>query len=285
MKSKAINRVGLIRDSFDFVKYFKIETKQKITSNGKESNCIVKMNVTKTFIEKNELGLLYKIEVSDRIQSNKENLRGVEDFLAPLQNVLLVYTDEMGYVKSIANLEKIKEKWVNKRGAFISKFGHIEEIEEMTNRLDELMNNKDGFTNTFKQSDLGTLLFPPVYTEELNEETKVLQWKYFYNFFGAYILPLFIETQLIENKEEGSTATKVARIGIIDTEHFAEDEVKGLFREIYNTDDLNVDVAVNYAELYDLNKDSTIDKALQILFVAVGKTYIFDQMTKVKTIK
>lgn len=284
MKSKAIKREGVIRESFDYVKAYNIETTQKITSEGKESTCVVKMNVTKTFIEKNELGLLYKIVVSDRVQSNKESLRGVENFLAPLQNVLMIYTDEMGYVKSIANLEKVKEKWIDKRGTFINRFRHINDLEEMTNRLDELMNNKDGFTNIFKQSDIGTLLFPPVYTEELSEETKVLQWKYFYNFFGTYALPLYIETELIENKEENSTVTKVARIGMLDPEHFEEDEVKAMFREGYNTDDLNDDVGVNYAELYDLNRDSTIDKALQIFFVAVGNKYIFDQMTKVKTI-
>jgi len=241
--------------------------------------------VSKSFIEKNEHGLLYKIVVKNRTQNNKESLRGIENFLTGrLLNITLLYTDEVGYIKSLANHDEIKEKWAANRSDFLQDFNSADNVNELADRMDILVNNEADLVDIIKQSDIGTMIFPPVYTASLTRDTKLVQRKFFHNFFGAYALPLLIETKLIANNVANSEAVKITRLGKLDRTLFQEDEVKEMFREIYNIFLLNVNVISSYTELFDLNADSTIDTALQIFSTSVGEIYQFDQATKLTEI-
>lgn len=281
MNNQVITQEGVARKSFSYNKTYNIEIRQSTISNGEKSDCATISTVSKTFIEKNEQGLLYKIIVKNRTQSNKESLRGVENFLSGLLlKVVLVYTDEVGYIKSIANHEEIKEKWVLNRSDFLKRFASIDNLQQMADRMDDLVNSPTDLLDIFKQSDIGTLMFPPVFSESLTRDTKLIQRKFFYNFFGAYALPLLIETKLIANNVENSSAIKVTRLGKLDRTLFWEDEVKEMFREIYDIFPLNVNLTTSYVELFEFNMDATIDAALQIFSTSVGEIYKFDQVIK-----
>ena len=85
---------------------------QRIESLGEEP---IKNQITatikKTFVKKDSLGYLYKIEVTDRKQSNIDDMLGLEMELAFLQKNILLYTNSFGEIISIVNRGQIAEDW------------------------------------------------------------------------------------------------------------------------------------------------------------------------------
>jgi len=258
---------------------YNIETYTTVTSLEEVKDNIMTAKVTKRFIDKDEVGYLYEVNLIERNQPDNGGFNNMENYLSKLQKKLLIYTNDIGSIISISNMESIKGFWYNRRQEFVKLFNHIHEIEDITKRVDELVESEESFMNVFAQSEIGTLLFPAVFTEMLQKDQAIIQRKFFQNFFGAYSLPLLLETQLVYPDNPEITATKIARTGSIEWQFFEEDGIKSFFRETFKDYPYINNFDAFYSELYDLDIKCDISNALQLLYVKVGDIYSFDQKT------
>lgn len=282
-----INKNDLIIQQTDvrYSKKYEIEIVQKTVSESDISENTTSFVVEKTLIKTDHIGFLYTLKITERKQSNYEELRAMEDYLSFLQKEIILYTDKLGHLKSIVNLREIEEEWTLCRSEFRKKFKKTPNIDEIVERLNLLFKDMESFTLLFSQSELASLLFPPIYTELLTAKSHLLQQKNFDDFFGAYTLPLLLKTEVIKLPTKDNQALKISREGTINNHLLKEDEIKQFFRDLYQSYSLIVDLNINYIELFDLDINNTIDYSMQIFSVKVGSIYSFEQFSKVVTIK
>ncbi len=265
-----------------YSKIYTLEIKQTVTSMNEVSNNTITLDVEKNFIKKDDFGYLFSVIVKKRTQTNTDGLRNMENFLSRLQHKTILRTDETGNIKSIANHEEIKELWNDSQNDFFKKFKRVDDIDNIIKRLNKLFDVKEDFLSLFKQSEIGTLLFPPIYFSEIETNLKIAQQKFYKDFFGPYLLPFRLQTELhhLSNKK---TPIRFTRFGNIDQKFFNEDEIKLYFRRLYQTYNLSVNFETTYVEIYDLNNSYGIDNAFQLFGVKVGECYSFDQIVTVKS--
>ncbi|WP_299883874.1 hypothetical protein [uncultured Lacinutrix sp.] len=268
-----------------YSKSYEIEITQKIISESDVNENITSYNVKKSLIKKDAFGFLYSLDITKRKQSNQEGLRGMEYYLSLFQKKIILYVDELGQFKSIVNLKEIEEQWITSRSDFKKRFKKTPNISEIIERLNLLFSDMESFIKVFNQSELVSLLFPPVYTEFLTTESYLIQQKNYEDFFGAISLPLLIKTEIIKLPTKDNKALKMSRQGHINKSLFKEDEIKQFFRNHYQKYNLIVDFDINYIELLDLDSKYVIDYAMQIFSVKIGGVYLFEQFSKVITVK
>ncbi len=255
--------------------YISVQTLEEIRENT------IKSKVSKRFIETNTFGNLYEVNLIQRNQSYTEGISAVEDYLMKLQKKLLIYTNDRGTIVSIPNVREIEELWNDSKAEFRKTFKKFQDIENIIKGMDDVFKSKNGFLNIFAQSEIGALLFPGIYFNELQKDKALIQRKFFQNFFGQYPLPILLETQIIDSDTIDSKITKIARTGSIEWQFFEEDNIKSFFREIIKDYSYINKFDAFYSELYDLDSECNMVNALQFLYVKVDDIYSVDSKTTI----
>ena len=255
---------------------YKIEILQNIALLGEHSGNETTLFVDKRFISKDEHGYLFEIIVNERIQSDLEAFRGLEFEFSKLQSKILIYTNDLGAPIRIANIKALREEWVDIKMDIRKQYQGFHNLAIILSNMDTLINSEDGYLKLFKNSEIGTLLFPSIYYPEL-QERQLLKHKFFLNFFGDIPLPLRTKTEFLSFEEE-SAITKVCKSGSLAVNILDLDGVRKYFKSLYNKHVFIESIDINYAELYDLDAIMEVENAVQIFYLTLAdNVYTFDQ--------
>ncbi|WP_062059784.1 hypothetical protein [Aquimarina longa] len=251
-------------------------SKEKIIKNQ------IKAVIKKTLIQKDSLGYLYFVETIDRSQTNLEGILKLENSLALLQKKIALYTDPHGKIISIINRGEIKENWYDLSKKIKKEFAHIiPKMDTFLKGIDKVIDTNDSFVSLIKKSELFTLLFPPIYNNQLLNTAQIHQEKDFDNFFDTTTLPLAIQTTLT-GINSNTKEKQVLRSGKLDHSRFDKENATKLFTESYGTHQSNTDFKVSYLETLDLDEFNIITKGNGMLGVTVEDLYSFRQMSMLK---
>ena len=256
---------------------------QRIESLGEEP---IKNQITatikKTFVKKDSLGYLYKIEVTDRKQSNIDDMLGLEKELAFLQKNILLYTNSFGEIISIVNRGQIAEDWYDQAKLIKKSYRYLmSEIDQFLIGINDLLNDNESFVSLIKKSEIYSLLFPPVYDQQLMKKITIEQQKNFDHFFDATSLPLKIKTAItgINAQTKGK---QIVRSGKLDMARFDKESASELFTKSYEVNEYALNFNVSYLETFDLDEENQVDKANGMLGAKINDLYQLKQMSKLK---
>lgn len=257
---------------------------QAIETLGKTTQNRVEANVKKTFLRKEINGYLYRVEVSNRTQTNTEGTLGIEEALSFLFRRVILLTNIKGEIIDITNRPKIREEWHGEERKFRKRFKNIiPDLDGFLIAMDYLIDDKHAFLDSINKSELFTLLFPPIYEQKLASKKVIAQQKDLHNFFGDNALAIEIDTLLKSFYDEGD-GVEVMRSGTLDKQRFNMDGVKKYLRETYATPNLSVQVNANYLEVFDLCAKCEVAAATQMLNVEVEHIYNLRQFANLKEV-
>lgn len=262
---------------------YHIETTTLLVSNNNQTTNTIKADVTKTCVKKDNYGVLFSLEIKNRKQSNLEGNSALENELAWLQQKLILYCNNKGEITTVVNREQIKEDWYFYRKNIKQDYKKtVDNIDLILDGTEALLGDEKAFIDLITKSKIGTLLFPPIYNQELSVKTPLRQQKTFSQFFDDYELPLSLKTTLLDHKE--AINHQIIRSGSINTNTFQSANVKRFFRKLYNAQDLIVDIDAAYLETYDLGIFNNVYSATQMIGVEIKDLYRYRQVSKLKKI-
>ncbi len=263
---------------------YEIDTFRYIKSTEEPIENRIRCKIKKSFIRKDSIGYLFSIEVLNRTQSNKEDILDLEDQLANLQKKLVVYTDEHGDIISIVNRGEIFEEWDDNKSAFKKTYKDIlENVDKFTEGVDAILNDQTEFLNLVKKSEVVTLLFPPIYKQNLLSQESIKQQKVICDFFDTTALPFRMNTKVVAINEE-TQGYQIIRSGEIDVPRFDEESASTLISNLFDVHKYNIKIESNYLEALDLNNDNIIEEATMLFNVEVPGIYSYRQISKLKAI-
>lgn len=262
---------------------YHIETSTLLVSNEDQIVNTITADISKTFIQKDSFGTLFSLEVKNRKQSNLDGNASLENELAWLQQELILYCNDKGEIINIVNREHIKEEWFSRKKEIKKSHKYIiDDIDIILQGTESLLEDELAFIELINASEIGTILFPPIYDQKLSTKKPLHQQKVFPLFFDDYELPLSIKTTLIDNKE--AIHNQIIRSGSINTVRFKSSEVKRFFRKLYNAQDLRIDLDVAYLETYDLDVYNNVYASSQTMGVEINDLYRYRKISKLKKI-
>ncbi|WP_299440431.1 hypothetical protein [uncultured Aquimarina sp.] len=262
---------------------YEIDTFRYIKSTEEPIENRIRCKVKKSFIRKDSIGYLFSVEVLNRTQSNKEDILDIEDQLTNLQKKLILYTDEHGDIISIVNRGEISEEWDDNKNTFKKTYkDSLENVDGFIEGVDAIINDHIEFLNLVKKSEVATLLFPPIYKQNLLSQESVKQQKVIYDFFDTTALPFRMNTKVVAINEE-TQGYQVIRSGGIDTPKFDEESASSLISNLFDVHKYNIKIESDYLEALDLNNDDIIEEATMLLNVEVPGIYSYRQISKLKT--
>ncbi len=263
---------------------YEMDTYRYIKSPEEPVENRIQIKVKKTFIRKDDFGYLFSVKVIDRKQSNKDDVLGVEDQLANLQNKLTLYTDEHGDIISIVNRGEISEKWYEQKKFFKKEHKHhIENINQFIEGVDAIIKNHDEFLNLVKKSEINTLLFPPIYQHNLLVEDAIKQQKVWHDFFDTTALPVKLDTKVVAINED-TLGYQIIRSGDIDTPGFDEEKASQLLSTLYDVHKYNIKIDGSYLEALDLSEDDSVEEATSLMNIEIPGVYSYRQISKLKAL-
>lgn len=262
---------------------YKMEITQRTQMGVSIDENLVSMEVIKRFTQKDNDGLVYQLSIKNRKQKSAKQLRMVENDLAFLKEELVLRTDHQGKLTAILNLHDIITKWQDYKDFFYTKNKNLPHIEALMEDIDEMLNDPEEFLKTIKQSEVGTLLFPAIYLDELEIGVPQMQKKQFDDFFGETALPLILKTEL-KKVDRLSGSAHIFRGGVLDEEGFDHQAVKRMFRKLADNIQMAVGVNVDYMETYNLDKHQWIAHAGQLFAVRIKGLYNFEQVVRLTPI-
>lgn len=265
----------LIPKMLDDGRTYLFEIRQRSIMGAVPNDNIVRMTVKKQSMPTKH-GMFYQLNVINRKQSNTEGVRAIEQDLFFLQEKLIIQTDAEGNLLKINNLPEIKVLWEKSKRNFRKKHKKLEDIDTLIKVTDELLENNPAFTNNIKESDITTLLFPPIYSKTIDEGITYQQKKDFADFFGEVTLPLKLTTTFKQRKK-----LNVLRKGILDEERFEDEKVANFFRTLADNYQLGVKVTVDYMETYDIDKQHWVTHAGQLMAVKIQGLFYYEQIVRV----
>jgi len=256
---------------------------QVIETLGETTRNRIEAQLTKTYLRREENGHTYRVEVSNRSQTNTEGTLGVEDALSFLFRKVILQTNFKGEIIKVINRQQIREDWHGEDRKFRKRFKEIiPNMDEFLIAADDLIDDEKSFLDSVNKSEIFTLLFPPIYEQKLATEKAITQQKDFYNLFGNHALTIDIDTVLKPFDDEGDM--QVMRSGLLDKQRFNISGVKAYLRKLYETPNLSVKIDANYLEIFDLSHSCEVDTATQMLNVEVEHIYNLRQFAKLKQI-
>lgn len=251
-----------------------VETPDEKTENK------ITATIEKEFIKKDKFGYLYTIRVTDRKQSNIEEMLGVEEALFFLKKKVVLYTSQYGEVISVVNRPQIKEDWYEESKKFKANFtGILPDINQFIDGVNGLLDDNKAFVNFIKKSDIYNILFPTIYNVDLEQRIAIQQKKEFHNFFDRYSLPLNLDTKIV-GRNIDTNGLQIIRGGKLDTYRFNKEGASEMFKHQYGVHHTALKFNVSYMETYDTDSLGGIDAANNMLGVQVSELYSLKQITK-----
>ncbi|RNL83273.1 hypothetical protein ED312_15430 [Sinomicrobium pectinilyticum] len=264
---------------------YQIDIRQRAAMGSMPQENVVKIIAEKKLLSRDEEGFVYRLHIPERKQSNQEGIRALEYDLSWLQQKLELRTNNQGEVTHIFNLWEIEDIWRANRNRFYQKHKRFSAIEDVMEQTDVLLQNPERFISVFKESEVGSLLFPPLYEEHTEIGQKTAQHKVFEGFFETVDLPLLLTTTLKRRKELIANNAHLLRKGTLDTDRFDQKRVQKMFRKLADKITLKVGVDLNYLETYDLDRYDWIDYAGQLFRVRIKGLFTFEQIARITPLK
>lgn len=259
---------------------YKLDILQRSILGGIANENKIEIVLEKEFLGEDHKGNVFQIRLQERTHTNKDELHTIEHDLALLKGNLVLRTNKFGEIVDILNLKDIEKDWAKHKSKFYKihrKFDYIDTIIEETTAL---LQDKKLFLSLLQETEMATVLFPPIYNTELSVTQEVQQEKIITDFFGTEALPLNITTS-IKKKDPIGNKIEILRNGVLNTETFEAYEVRKYFRKLTDNYKLLTEVKVDYIETYDLDRFHWIDFAGQILNVTIKGLFTFQQIVRV----
>lgn len=263
---------------------FRLEKEELTQYFDKETKKMSSIEVSKRFIKKDNVGYLYEVLVK---KNSIEDENDVDAYLSPLFNKILLYTNNEGKIISIPNIGEIQELWTDMRYEFKKKFKKEKDINKIITHMEMMLSEKNFFlTFYYLQTEIATLLFPPIYIKNLlNPNFKRFQHKLFHYFFNGHFLPFKLLLTSISNHKLKESYDLISRVGFISNELIPIKEIKEVFRKHQDNPFLPAEIQGEYSELFYLKKESkSIEKAMQRMEVIVDDFYTYKLQTKLSLI-
>ncbi|GAA0719151.1 hypothetical protein GCM10009430_17880 [Aquimarina litoralis] len=259
---------------------YSITTSVFIKSSEEPIENNIKSTVRKTFIQKDQIGHLFSVEVLERIQSNKEGIFSLEDKLNIIQHKLVLYTDQKGEIISIVNRGEIAEAWYDQQKILQKTFENdIEDIHVILEGIHQIIHDENEFLSLVKKSDIITLLFPPIYQQHITSEVSISQRKIFADFFDTTDLPFKVDTKVIAIHEV-TKGYQIVRSGSLDTQLFDNEMATSLLGNLFKVHPYNINIDANYFEAQDLKENGDIEEGIFFLNIEVPEIYSYRQISK-----
>ncbi len=273
----------IVLDNYKVSRHYQMEISTLLVSNEDQVTNEITADVTKTLLKKDDGGAFFSVEVKNRKQPYLEGNALIENELTKLQEKLVVYCTNQGVITSIVNRGQIKEDWHFQKKRIKKAYkGEIEDIDLILEGTDLLLDDRAALLRLISESEIMTLLFPPIYNQELLERKTLDHDKVFSQFFDEYDLPLTIKTTLLDHKE--AVNNQIIRSGSLNNYEFELAEVKRFFRRLYNAQDLAIDIDVAYVETFDLDIDDNVYAGTQMMGVEIDQLYRYRKISKFKKV-
>lgn len=283
-------------------KTYTIDISQRTIMGGIPNENCVFIRIKKNLQRKNKKGYIYLLEIEERKQYNTQGIRGLENDLAPLLQRIELQTNFEGEITKILNLYEIKTPWFwgSLRSQFLKQHKDKKTIYAIAEEVDTILGSHALFLENFKQSEIATLLFPPIYNKSITVGKHYTQEKEFSDFFGDIALPLQLSTTLKEyqkppeadyqfrisqqNNTPNKGKAKVVRTGIIHPTLFNEQAASRYFKDLTDNYKLITNITAKYLETYDIDQNHHVDYAGQLLSVDIKNLFSFNQIVRVRPV-
>lgn len=281
MSTSTVHKELVLSQDLDTITYEFGMVQQIISPEGTVKNRIT-ASVEKTFIQKDDIGHLYNVQINDRIQDNLDDMLGLENELSFLQKNITLYTNAQGEIISILNRGEINEDWYDQAKLIKKEYSHLtSDIDIFLSGVEALIKDNDSFVSMIKKSEIYSALFPPIYNQDLEKKIIIEQEKDFNNFFDTTTLPLTITTALT-GINKNTKGKQIVRSGKIDNYRFNKESASELFTEAYGITEYALNFNTSYLETFDLDQDNQVDKVNIMLGVTVNDLYQLKQISKLK---
>ncbi|MBQ4820628.1 hypothetical protein [Aquimarina sp. MMG016] len=258
---------------------YKIDTKQTIISMGNSQESLITYEVSKRFIKKDHVGYLFEVLVNKRERNTENCNQEIDDYLFKLQEKVILYTNKIGQIISIANFGEIVETWEDIKNGFRKKFKKDKDIDQVMEKMSLIMSKNDNFLTLYHKSEISALLFPPIYIDGLElPDNQVFQYKVIPYLFGMFSAPFKLLTKHLK-KNSDTNLLAIGRSGFIDNSLFEKTAVQLMYREMYKSPSMNADINCNYSDMLYLNQENNIDSGYQLLDISIGEVYSFNQFS------
>ncbi|SEM11050.1 hypothetical protein SAMN04487910_4129 [Aquimarina amphilecti] len=258
---------------------YRIETKQTINSMGANKENIIAYEVSKRFLKRDEFGYLFEVLVNTRERKTTDCNQEMDDYLSKLQEKIILYTNEIGQIISIVNFGEIVEIWEDIKRNFRKTFKKTKDIDQIMEKMSLIMSKQDNFLTLYIKSEISSLLFPPIYIDELELlTTGTLQFKVIPYLFGVFSAPLNMLTKYLKDQSKNSERI-IGRSGFIKESLFERIAIQQMYREIYSSPSMNASINCDCSEMFYINQENNINSSYQVLNVSIGEVYSFNQFT------
>lgn len=281
MSTSTLEKRVVLSENLD-TKTYEFGVVQQLISPEETIKNRITATVEKTFIQKDDIGYLYNVQITNRSQNNIEDMLGLENKLSFLQKNITLYTNAQGEIISILNRGEINEDWYDQAKLIKKEYSYLtSDVDELLSGVEALIKDNDAFVSMIKKSEIYSALFPPIYNQDLEKKITINQEKDFNNFFDNTTLPFQITTALT-GINENTKGKQIVRSGKIDNYRFNKESASELFTKSYEVSEYSLKFDASYLETFDLDKDNQVDKVNIMLGVTVNDLYQLKQISKLK---
>lgn len=259
---------------------YRLDILQRTKLGGVASENKIQEIFDKEFLGKDHKGDVFQILLKERTHTNTNPLQTIEHDLALLKGNLVLRTNDLGEITKILNLKDIENDWHKHKSKFYKIHRKFEYIDAIMQETTVLLQSPEQFLAIIQETEMATVLFPPIYNTALSENQDIEQEKIFTDFFGSEALPLQILTS-IKNSDPYAPKIEILRDGILNTNAFQAEKVQQHFRKLTDTTKLRAKVDIAYIETFDLDMFHWVDYAGQVLSVTIKDLFTFQQVIRV----
>lgn len=259
-----VDQVQIQFPKVDFDKYYHItETKRSYIGGFVEENAI-QTEVRSKVIKREKDFVICGVRTMKRTQTSEHPIHEIEALINSIKKWIEVRINFKGEIIGIDNIESIQEKWKAISYQMPMKFGQINGGDILLGHLNQLVKDKSEFEKTIMNSDILSLLFPPVFNqlEELGRPREIIHP----SVFGQTDLP--ITKQMFISKHD-DRHTEIRGSGELNMDKFDEEGFRTMLKTLYDKYDMSTNLDVKYQDIVELDSDGVLKFSGQMLFALV----------------
>lgn len=270
----------LYPDTYKTVEIYRMEALQRVVLGGLPNENRVKSEIKKVLTDTAKDRFVYRIDILGREQNNVDEIRRAEALTAMLWDGVIIETDYTGAIIHIINQNEIAEKWHRVRPQVEKDLAFLENKADVLASIDDLCTTPEELRMAFEESDMGTLLFPPIYNRLEKPGDSIEQHRSYHDFFGKVSLPIRIITTLKRWDILKDKAT-IIREGQLDEPIFDHREMARHFKVL--ADDLSIKAEkpiLRYVETFDLDGYRWITHSGLVFSVEIPSLFHYEKILR-----
>ncbi|GAD05024.1 hypothetical protein HQ45_07985 [Porphyromonas crevioricanis] len=270
----------LYPDAYKTIETYRMEALQRVVLGGLPNENRVRSEIKKILTDTAKNRFVYRIEISGWEQSNMDGIRRAEASTVMLWDGVLIETDNTGAIIRIINQNEIAEKWYRMRPQVEKNLTFLENKAEVLASIDNLCIAPEELKTVFEESDMGTLLFPPMYNCLEKPGDSIEQHKSYHDFFGKVSLPIRIITTL-KRWDILKDKVTIIREGQLDEPIFDHREMARHFKVL--ADDLSIKAGkpiLRYVETFDLDGYRWITHSGLVFSVEIPNLFHYEKILR-----